>query len=596
MFDVYRVAADGGTPMAVAADRYTTEYFAAPSPGGDVVAITARANAGSQWWRKGHSHLDESEIWLVRDGAAQPGGSASPVYSPITSGGAKDAWPMWAAGGKGALLHVRPERRAEHLVAVEHRRAGQRPAERAKGGNDVPRRPRAVADDFAGRQDDRVRARLRHLDGRYGDEPGARGADRAARRARGRRCRASDASPISCRSWRSRRTGRRWRSRSTARSSRRRRRTAATPRASPPRRARKPSSRGRPTAGGSRICPIATGTHQIFVYDFAAGRETQLTSGSARNDQPRFSPDGKWIAFQRDSRELRVIDPATKEEKLVATGVFDTPPFVDARDFVWSPDSRFIAYLTAGAKVFTNVHVAPVAGGGARKPVSFLANTNASALAWSPDGTYLTFNTVAAHRARRRHPRRSAAADAEVPRGSVPRPVQGRAAADPAAGARPALPRQRRRPRPPAATGRACPVSRRSRVRRHPPPRERAAGRRRRLPPADQPGRQVAAADGERRRAAEPLRLPDRRAVEGAGGRAADHLDAGAEAQRLLHARQQGGLLPRSRPRLQRHARAARAEGRRGDRGARRRLRAARSSRRSSRRGPTCAISSSTRR
>ena len=46
MFDVYRVSAEGGTPMPVAADRYTTEYFAAPSPAGDVVAVTARANAG----------------------------------------------------------------------------------------------------------------------------------------------------------------------------------------------------------------------------------------------------------------------------------------------------------------------------------------------------------------------------------------------------------------------------------------------------------------------------------------------------------------------------------------------------------------------
>src|SRR6185503_9874352 len=124
-----------------------------------------------------------------------------------------------------------------------------------------------------------------------------------------------------------------------------------------------------------------TGTHHIFVYDFSTGRETQVTSGAARNDPP------------------------SKEERLVATGVFDTPPFIDARDFVWSPDSRFIAYLSSGAKVFTNVYVAPVAGGGraeaatatagaeAGKPVSFLANTNAGALSWSPDGTYLTFAT-----------------------------------------------------------------------------------------------------------------------------------------------------------------------------------------------------------
>src|SRR5712691_5575771 len=106
MLDVYRVGAAGGTPMPVAADRYATEYFASPSPMDDTVAITARANAGAQWWRKGHSHLDESEIWLVRSGGAQrsaagAGLQAVPRYVQLTRGGAKDAWPMWAAGGKG---------------------------------------------------------------------------------------------------------------------------------------------------------------------------------------------------------------------------------------------------------------------------------------------------------------------------------------------------------------------------------------------------------------------------------------------------------------------------------------------------------------
>jgi len=93
MNDVFRVAATGGTPMPVVADRYTTEYFAAPAPSGDAIAITARANAGSQWWRKGHSHLDESEIWIVKS-------TAAPEYRPVTKGGAKDAWPMWSADGK----------------------------------------------------------------------------------------------------------------------------------------------------------------------------------------------------------------------------------------------------------------------------------------------------------------------------------------------------------------------------------------------------------------------------------------------------------------------------------------------------------------
>src|SRR5947209_11115329 len=53
VLDVYRVSVQGGTPMPVAADRYTTEYFAAPSPAGDTIPITARAHAGAQLWPNG---------------------------------------------------------------------------------------------------------------------------------------------------------------------------------------------------------------------------------------------------------------------------------------------------------------------------------------------------------------------------------------------------------------------------------------------------------------------------------------------------------------------------------------------------------------
>jgi len=53
-------------------------------------------------------------------------------------------------------------------------------------------------------------------------------------------------------------------------------------------------------------------TSHLFVYDFGSGKETQLTAAATRDDMPRFSPDGKWIAFERNSRELRVIDPAAR--------------------------------------------------------------------------------------------------------------------------------------------------------------------------------------------------------------------------------------------------------------------------------------------
>ena len=93
MNDVYRVSAEGGTPMPVAADRYENEFFAAPSPDGKTIAISARGIASSQWWRNGRSHLDEAEIWLVHPGAP-------PRYERVTPMGAKQLWPMWSADGK----------------------------------------------------------------------------------------------------------------------------------------------------------------------------------------------------------------------------------------------------------------------------------------------------------------------------------------------------------------------------------------------------------------------------------------------------------------------------------------------------------------
>ena len=46
----------------------------------------------------------------------------------------------------------------------------------------------------------------------------------------------------------------------------------------------------------------------------------QLTSAAQPDNSPRFSPDGKLIAFIRERRELRVIDPDKKQEKTLVTG------------------------------------------------------------------------------------------------------------------------------------------------------------------------------------------------------------------------------------------------------------------------------------
>jgi tricorn protease len=111
MNDVFRVRVSGGTPVPVAADRYANEFFAAPSPDGKLVAINGRGIANRQWWRKGHSHLDQSEILLVRPGAA-------PSYERITDGGAREIWPMWAPDGKSLFFVSDRTGRRERLASA----------------------------------------------------------------------------------------------------------------------------------------------------------------------------------------------------------------------------------------------------------------------------------------------------------------------------------------------------------------------------------------------------------------------------------------------------------------------------------------------
>ena len=324
--DVYRVAATGGTPMPLAADRYTTEYFAAAAPVGDAVAITARANAGSQWWRKGHSHLDESEIWIVKD-------AATPTYQAVTKGGAKDAWPMWSSDGR-TLYFMSDRSGAQNIWSTTHA------SDVAQGFGSA----RALTTFKDGRvlwptisKDGKTIAFERDFGIWTVDTSG--GAPREVAIAlRG----APAAAAVEHRSFTDQFQE-----------------LAVSPdgkKAAFTVRGEVFSASAKDGGDAVRVTTTAAeeseltwapdsrrlayishrdGTNHLFLYDFGSGKETQLTSGPGRDNMPRFSPDGKSIAFERGSRELRVVDPVTKAERLVATGLFDTPPFPDARDYEW---------------------------------------------------------------------------------------------------------------------------------------------------------------------------------------------------------------------------------------------------------------------
>lgn len=371
--DVYRVRASGGMPFTVAADKYETEFFAAPGPDEGVIAISTRGNmARGQWWRNGHAHIDEAEIWLVREGTP-------PTYSPLTTGG-KNSWAMWddagervyfmsdrsgsenlwsvpadatGMGGEQRLTNFTEGRVLWPTIAIDrplvafernfgiwtYDAASGRAAEldiNLMGSVEGPRpEVENMTDGFSGlavSPDEKKFAFVARGEifagSMEGDAPAARVTDTPA--AESDVTWSSDSDEIAYVSWRN-------------------------------------------------------GTPQLFAYDFPTEQERQLTDSPSRDDNPRFSPDGRYLAYNRAGQELRVIDMESGQDRSLARRTSGSG------SYAWSPDSKWIAYA-GRTDEFNNAMVVSIDGGMPRQ-VSFLANTNFGSLNWSSTGEYLVFRT-----------------------------------------------------------------------------------------------------------------------------------------------------------------------------------------------------------
>ncbi|HYN06367.1 MAG TPA: S41 family peptidase [Vicinamibacterales bacterium] len=370
--DLYRVRAAGGTPMLVSADRFTNEFFSAPSPDGQTLAFSARGNASGQWWRKGHSHLDESEIWIMK-------GFQTSGYEKIVDRGAKNLWPMWSADGR-SLFYMSDRSGAENIWvkplsgqprAVTQFKAGRVlwpnisydgstiVFERNFGIWKLDTQSGQAAEVRIARRGASIGPVTEHLSLTTGFQDLALSPDgrKVAFVARGEIFAASardggDAARVT---------------RSLARESQV---------------AWAPDSR--------RLAYVSERdeVQHLFLYDFGTSTETQLTRDVKGDDAPKFSPDGQQLAFVRDDKELRVMDLASRQESVLAKGFISASP----RSLAWSADSKWLAYLGLSTRSFRNAYIVPAAGGDSRA-VSAIPNANTGTLSWSPDGAFLVFNT-----------------------------------------------------------------------------------------------------------------------------------------------------------------------------------------------------------
>ncbi len=375
MKDIFRIPVAGGMPVAISNSQYISEYGAAPSPDGKTLLMNARGNGTSQWWRNGHSHLDESEIYLYN--------TANQQYKKIADRGAKQLWPMWAADGK-TIYYVSDRTGTQNLWSQQLEGAAKQLTQFKKGRVLYPSittdgRTIVFERDFAIWSFNTANGQATELKiNRVGVPASPQTEHQRLTSGFSGLALSPDAKKVAFIAFgdvfvASAKDG------GDA--------------------ARITTTIGREavplwTNNSNRLIYTSyrTGVGKLYEYNFITGKEAPLTDSKLEEEAPALSPDGKMLAYIRNDKELHVVDLATKQDKLLTKGFLANTIFGASDLLSWSPDSKWIAYPNSGTKGFENASVVPAAGGEG-KAVSFLANSNTGRFVWDKEGKSLFFLT-----------------------------------------------------------------------------------------------------------------------------------------------------------------------------------------------------------
>ncbi len=379
--DIFRVSSAGGTPLEVSHERYLNEFESAPSPDGQTIALMAKGLSSAQWWRNGHAHIDETEVWLKP--VAESG-----KYQMLLKADAKHAWPMWSADGK-TLFYMSDATGAENIwaapvaapasaKALTHFKEGRVlwPSIGDGGRTIVFERNFTIWKmDTATGKAELVPITLRGV-------PASPGVTHVRETNFSTMALSPDGKKIAVIAH-----GEVFAASAKDGGEAQRLTHTATAESDPVWSADSMKLVYRSEAGSGE----GSG-HNLVMYDFATSKETVLTLAGSEDENPKWSPDGKSVAYLRNDKELHVLTVpaqagATIADRVVAKGE------LPRSSLAWSPDSQWVAYTADDSRSFRNVHVVAAAGGDSH-PVSFLANGEIGGVVWSPDGKYILFDTA----------------------------------------------------------------------------------------------------------------------------------------------------------------------------------------------------------
>ncbi len=154
-----------------------------------------------------------------------------------------------------------------------------------------------------------------------------------------------------------------------------------------------------PTLSGNTIVFVAH--DNLWSVPRTGGTASRLTADEGRDVMPRFSPDGRWIAFTGEyqgNRDVYVM-PAGGGEARRLTFTSDIQPEISLRSgpnnmvVTWTPDSRSIVFLSrrmAWNAWINRLFTVPVSGG----LPQLMPLDRGGFLSYSPDGKQIAYNRI----------------------------------------------------------------------------------------------------------------------------------------------------------------------------------------------------------
>jgi WD40 repeat protein len=133
-----------------------------------------------------------------------------------------------------------------------------------------------------------------------------------------------------------------------------------------------------------------TGTRDLWTYDLARGLRTRQTVDPGNEFDGVWSPDGSLFAFNSSRKGVMNLylkhGSSGVEETLLEDGFSKFPQS-------WSPDGKFLMYLSLNPDEGQDVFVLPLEGD--RKPIPFVVTEFSEGIGarFSPDGRWVSYTS-----------------------------------------------------------------------------------------------------------------------------------------------------------------------------------------------------------